>query len=584
MSSMSVSFRFFRSFRTLVSRTTHLTSTCRMSGSHGTQYHRLLGYTCTPRLSPVSTGPGAGKTDTDTADTEFHLIHSQKSQFHQSQTPTVNVTGIQHQIPIRSLYTSRSRSTRSMTYSHSHSRKKCHIAIVGMGTAGASIALFLAQRGFTVSVFERTSKDHVHSIAAGAGLLLQPVGLAVLHQLDALDVILDHGARIERLFGTSETGSTIMNMKYEDDFPQQCGIGIHRSTLFHALQQRLISSPDTTLHFGTDIVSINHQQQQQILPLHQTQSITPDDVGPLTLTDSSDNVHGPYDMVLVCGGAKSSLRDPSLVRHAAKYAWGAYWTIVSDTSDLFPYTLRQWYRSAHQMLGALPTGYIPNHMPNSDKPLTSLFWSLPCSEADAFHHRGIDAWKSQVLSLAPEVEPLIQQVQHMDQLVFASYWDVRMRAWHSGNIGYLGDAAHACSPQLGQGANLALFDASVLISCIDDALASDPSMSMSMSIPRFTNRILTQYSSERRSHLRLYQTLSSLLTPLFQSNSRSLALLRDYTFPISQLWPFSKITAQVLGGLKKGIFTSYPHNQSTAKQLTRIKTRPATYAVRPPLR
>ncbi len=41
-----------------------------------------------------------------------------------------------------------------------------------------------------------------------------------------------------------------------------------------------------------------------------------------------------------------------------------------------------------------------------------------------------------------------------------------MRDFHRGNVVFLGDAAHAMSPQLGQGANLALLDA--------DALADSP--------------------------------------------------------------------------------------------------------------
>ena len=40
------------------------------------------------------------------------------------------------------------------------------------------------------------------------------------------------------------------------------------------------------------------------------------------------------------------------------------------------------------------------------------------------------------------------------QLTDAAYRDVLMPRWHEGNVVYLGDAAHAMSPQLGQGTSL----------------------------------------------------------------------------------------------------------------------------------
>ena len=54
----------------------------------------------------------------------------------------------------------------------------------------------------------------------------------------------------------------------------------------------------------------------------------------------------------------------------------------------------------------------------------------------------------------------------------AGVWPVydvaELPTWHRGRIGLLGDAAHATSPNAGQGASLALEDAVVLAACLRD--------------------------------------------------------------------------------------------------------------------
>jgi 2-polyprenyl-6-methoxyphenol hydroxylase-like FAD-dependent oxidoreductase len=91
----------------------------------------------------------------------------------------------------------------------------------------------------------------------------------------------------------------------------------------------------------------------------------------------------------------------------------------------------------------------------------------------------------------------------------ARYLDVVMRDFHRGNVVFLGDAAHAMSPQLGQGANLALLDAAALA----DALRSGEGVA--------------GYTRRRRAHVRFYAFASRWMTPFFQSGRDRLALPRD---------------------------------------------------------
>jgi len=94
-----------------------------------------------------------------------------------------------------------------------------------------------------------------------------------------------------------------------------------------------------------------------------------------------------------------------------------------------------------------------------------------------------------------------------------------MSPWNTGNVVYLGDAAHAMSPQLGQDCNLALIDAMVLAQCIEAA-------------PSNLAFALDEYSRRRRAHLGFYQFATRWLTPLFQSDHGWLSPVRDLAMPL----------------------------------------------------
>lgn len=362
-----------------------------------------------------------------------------------------------------------------------------NIAIVGCGTAGQAAALFLCSLGHSITIFEKSASLG----PIGAGLLLQPAGMTVLQRLGAAEEVAGLSSRVDRLLGTSHTGKRVLDLEYRDWRDGAHGWGVHRGALFTVLQ-RLIDQAGIEVRLGVECASIRAARSKRVIH------------------DNRNQRHGPFDLIIVADGAWSGLaRKSDLLVRAGPYPWGVLWFVGEDARGDSSGTLRQVYHGTREMIGFLPSGRASVDGPST----VSLFWSIRCESRDRLYREGLDAWKETVRRLTPLADPLLPQVRSMNQLIFASYCDTVMRRWDEGPIVYLGDAAHAMSPQLGQGVNLALIDAAVLSECV----------SRETTIEGATAR----YSAERRRHVRFYQFASRWLTPIFQSYWPLVGPIRD---------------------------------------------------------
>lgn len=392
------------------------------------------------------------------------------------------------------------------------------VAVVGTGTAGSATALFLARQGHRVTVYEKVPEPQ----SLGAGIMLQPSGLSVLRTLGLDAEVLRKGDRIDRLWVQTAAGQKVMELEYAQLDPSLSGLGLHRGVLFEVLYRAARKEPGVTVHTGLDVEDLHTLRD-----------------GRQAVVERGTRKHfGRHDLVVAANGARSSLRDDtSFVKSVEAYPWGALWAIVPDPNNHFTGRLFQTVNGTRRLTGLLPTGVGPLEGPRS----VSFFFSLRADQLEAWKQGDFEAWKQSVLKDVPQARPVLDQLESHDSLLFSSYHDVVMWPWNTERVVYVGDAAHATSPQLGQGCNLALLDAWVL----------SEAMRGSESVPD----ALYRYSRLRRWHLDWYQFMTRWLTPFFQSDHRWLQPLRDVGLAYATRIPWvRKQMVSAMCGVSRGPF------------------------------
>lgn len=430
-------------------------------------------------------------------------------------------------------------------------RERLRVGIVGCGTGGQAAALLLHRAGHEVVVHERS----VALEPVGAGLLLQPTGVAVLRELGAAETLGELAKPIERLHGVNECGRDVLDVRYADlacggarggagdgaggsgaDARERAvGWGVHRGALFATLLG-LMRANGIEIRTGEACAKYAVQRD-----------------GRAALMDERGAALGVYDLLIVADGARSALRASfPFVGRATRYPWGAFWCVANDPDGNFGNTLYQVYRGTRGMIGFLPSG----KRAAGEAATVSVFWSVRCSEMDAVRAEGLEAFQRNVRTLTDKAEPVLAQIADLGQVISAAYHDVVLSRPNHGPVVFIGDAAHAMSPQLGQGANLALLDASVLARVLGESAGAvgAHARNSAENTAETVARALERYGALRRSHTAYYQFVSRWLTPMFQSDYEWLSVPRDALMgPCCGVPLFRRLMLETLVGARTGL-------------------------------
>ncbi len=389
-----------------------------------------------------------------------------------------------------------------------------HIGIAGCGVAGLTAALLLARQGHRVTLHEQAPTLG----PVGAGVLLQPSGQIILHKMNLLAATIAAAEPIDRLTAFTHRHKQLIDLPYSElpstpnsDAPPPRAYGLLRSDLFSALHTAALAA-GVAMRTGERITHYTRRPDGAYflqIPENPPQSSR-------THPPNSLATHGPYDFLLAADGSRSTLRQNSpLPSRVIPYPHGALWAMGQCTT--VSRRLLQISHGTRHLCGLLPTG---NHR-------ASLFWGIRNDEMPALRQRGFSAWRDQVLTLSPHAAELFTDpagITSFDSVQFVSYQRVHMKTPFDNTCLFVGDAAHAMSPHLGQGINLALIDGYTFA----QSLATTPDFPTACQL----------YTQSRSAHLRAYQLITYLLSPFFQSPGKIKGWGRDIALPLMPKIPF----------------------------------------------
>lgn len=303
------------------------------------------------------------------------------------------------------------------------------ILIIGGGIGGLASAIALCRAGNKVTVIERDPNWSVY----GVGIIQQANVVRAMDQLGVLDRFLSAASgfdAVEIFLPDGTKAARVPSPRLVEGRP--ANVGIARPALQAVLG-------DTAKELGAEI------------RLGITAADLMDDGQKVRVT-FSDGTTGRYDLVVGADGVYSQTRnailpDAETPQYTGQAVWRYNFPRPADLDALQVYN------------GPTGVGLVP-----MSETTMYMFVTTPEPDNPRFPVEGLAArMREKLARCAPAIQALGDQITDDAGVVYRPLEGVLVTGpWHKGRVVLLGDAVHATTPHLGQGAGMAIEDAIVL--------------------------------------------------------------------------------------------------------------------------
>ena len=359
------------------------------------------------------------------------------------------------------------------------------IAVVGAGPAGLTAALAARKLGLPVRVFEQAADFK----QVGGGIMIHSNGQRVLDALGLLESFQPQMVTLTRGVIEGLRGKILAEIDFTElDIPFNRAAVVWR----YQLQEHLLDAAEKA---GIE-VDFNHRLEDLSVDKNRAE---------LRFENGAEFV---ADVLIAADGTNSGAREKSGLEFR-KIAVGEGWVRGSSGHKLSNRAFREIWGDDGRRFGIAPL--------TDDK--IYFFARVPLGAWEEIRDNGLEEWIGSWRDFQDAVE-ILRGVEDWQKINYSELFEIRAAEWAKPPVFLVGDAAHAMTPNLGQGANSAMVDALVLAQMLASAQENGRSLA----------EVGREYAALRRPFVTKIQTMARQNGQLAASTSAPSRFLRNILF------------------------------------------------------